>query len=348
MRSSGRCLCVAIVSVGLLLGPTPAHAEENFEQKVDRALADKPPERFITITDENDLFGSGTDQHYTNGFRATLFNTKTEAPGVAKALDKFVPGFSLNDNTAVYYSIGQNMYAPKDLTRATPDPADRPYAAFLYGSAGFANITDDHIDNLEVSLGIVGPAALGEQVQKAVHKITDSPEPQGWDSQLKNEPGLVLSWERRWPEAGELDTGPLLLRASPYGGLTLGNVYTYASTGITFQLVPSQYKWQSQPLRVRPAIPGSGYFSVPKGQFAWSLFGGVEGRAMGRNIFLDGNTFTDSPSVDKKYFVGDANAGLALTYGNKQLSYTINWRSPEFHGQEDPDVFGAISFGYRF
>ncbi len=338
----------AIIVVCLGLSMAPAHAEETFEQKVDDVLASKPSERFITITEENDLFGSGTDQHYTNGIRATLFNTKTEAPAVAKALDRFVPGFELNQDTAVYYSIGQNMYAPKDLTRVTPNPTDRPYAAFLYGSAGFANITDDHIDNLEVSLGVVGPAALGEQVQKAVHKAIDDREPKGWDSQLKNEPGVVVSWERRWPEAGKLEMGPLLLRASPYGGATLGNVYTYASTGITFQLVPSQYKWQSQPLRIKPSIPGSGYFSVPDGKFAWSLFGGLEGRAMGRNIFLDGNTFTDSPSVDKKYFVGDANAGLALTWGRRQLSYTVNWRSLEFQGQEDADVFGALSFGYRF
>jgi hypothetical protein len=79
--------------------------------------------------------------------------------------------------------------------------------------------------------------------------------------------------------------------------------------------------------------------------FSWSVFAGLEGRAVGRNIFLDGNTFRDSPSVDKKYFVGDANIGVALTYGRTQLTYTLNWRSEEFQGQDKPDIFGAIGLG---
>jgi len=35
------------------------------------------------------------------------------------------------------------------------------------------------------------------------------------------------------------------------------------------------------------------------------LFAFVDGRAVGRDIFLDGNTFTDSHSVTRKTFVGD-------------------------------------------
>jgi hypothetical protein len=134
----------------------------------------------------------------------------------------------------------------------------------------------------------------------------------------------------------------------PHTGLTLGNIYTYGSGGLTLQLTPKQYKWQSSPLRVRPAIPGSGFFVVPDNRFAWSLFAGMEGRAIARNIFLDGNTFDDSISVHKKYFVADANAGLSVTYGRAQISYTLNWRSEEFEGQSDDSLFGAISLGYRF
>jgi hypothetical protein len=64
---------------------------------------------------------------------------------------------------------------------------------------------------------------------------------------------------------------------------------------------------------------------------------------------LDGNSFRDSASVDKKYFVTDASGGLSLTYGRAQVSYTLNWRSEEFRGpRAEEQVFGAITFGYRF
>lgn len=323
-------------------------SRETFEEKFKERVQIRPQEEFLTLTIENDSLGAGTDRNYTSGIRLSWFDTSAIAPALARELDPFLPMMDINETTSVHYSIGQNLYAPRNLNLPVPDPNDRPYAAFLYGSMGLISITDNRMDYLEGTLGIIGPAALGEQSQKLIHTFTNSDDPQGWDYQLETEPGLMLSWQRLWPEAYTADMGSVHFRTSPYVGTTVGNVYTYANTGLLFQLVPQAFKWQGMPLRVRPAMPGSGYFSVPEGEFSWSLFAGLEGRAVARNIFLDGNTFRDSPSVDKKYAVGDANVGVAFTYGRTQLSYTLNWRSEEFHGQEKPDLFGAVSLGYRF
>ena len=136
---------------------------------------------------------------------------------------------------------------------------------------------------------------------------------------------------------------------TPHYGVTLGNAYTYADAGIGFRIGPKDERWQDVPLRVRPAMPGTGYFDIPEDKWSWYFFGGIEGRAVGRNIFLDGNTFhDDTHSVDKKYFVGDVNGGFAVTYGQTRLSYTLVYRSKEFRTQEDPQLFGAMSLGYRF
>lgn len=327
-----------------------AHAEDQ-----DVTLKDRVPKEllnsdtdFLTFTIENDNFGNGSDKNYTSGVRLTYFDYGAKPAGFADILDRYVPTFKINETTSTYYSFGQNLYTPENIQARTPDPNDRPYAAFLYVSAGLTSLTDNHVDDLEATIGIVGPWALGEQTQKFIHKVLEADDPSGWNHQLRNEPGLILSWQRQWPESYTVDIDGLTFRAAPHTGVTLGNVYTYGSGGLSFQLTPAQYKWQSNPLRVRPAIPGSGYFSVPENQFAWSLFAGVEGRAVGHNIFLDGNTFQDSPSVDKKYLIADANAGVSFTYGKAQLSYTINWRSKEFKGQKDPSIFGAVSLGYRF
>jgi len=69
----------------------------------------------------------------------------------------------------------------------------------------------------------------------------------------------------------------------------------------------------------------------------------VEGRALATNIFLDGNTFADSHSVDKKYFVGDVHAGLVLVIYRVRLAFSQVFRSSEFNGQKELSEFGSIN-----
>lgn len=324
-----------------------AYAGKTFQQRIPKSLKDQD-NSFLTVTVENDLFGAGTDENYTNGVRLTYFDDNANPPELVRSLGEAVPFFNVNSTTNVYYSLGHNLYTPRDITTGTPNAADRPYAAFVYGSIGYSTVTDDHIDDIEVTLGIVGPASLGAQTQDFVHDLIDSDDPAGWGNQLRNEPGVMLAYQRTWPEALSAEFDPFFVRVAPHAGLTLGNIYTYGAAGVTFQLVPSRHIWQAPPPRVRPAIPGSGYFSIPENEISWSLFAGFEGRAIGRNIFLDGNSFQQSASVDKRYGVMDANAGFTVSYGRAQIAYTLNWRSEEFHNQDDASIFGSVSLGYRF
>lgn len=331
----------------LFLTTHPSWSDDStktFEDKIPSKLLDNN-DKFITFTFENDTF-AGTDANYTNGVRMTYFDTGTKVPDFVFNFFDLIPVIEINDTTSVYYSLGHNLYTPEVISSRVPDYSDRPYAAFLYGTIGMITTSGDHQNNLELSLGLVGPSALGEPVQETVHDLVGATDPSGWDSQLRDEPAFILSYQRVWPEFFAAEMGSLYFRTSPHMGVSFGNIYTYAATGIGFQLMPKKYKWQAPPLRVRPSIPGSGYFSVPDKKFAWSIFAGFEGRAMGRNIFLDGNSYQDSASVSKKTFVGDANLGLSLTYGRVQTSFTLNWRSKEFDGG-GPANFGVLSLGYR-
>lgn len=323
--------------------------EETLQSAVTRQIRKNPDEKFITFNTENDMYGGGTDRNYTNGARVTYFDLGAPIPAFFHAVDRVVPTFSINETTSIAWSLGHNLYTPSDIEIAGRQNDDRPWAAFLYGSAGLVSVTKNHIDSLEATVGVVGPAAMGEQVQKFVHKhVSDSPMPEGWRHQLKNEPALMLSWERSWPNRYGLEALGWNAGATPYIGATVGNVYTYANTGFTLYLTPYDGGMQDAPVRVRPAMPGTGAFLVPENKFSWYLFGGLEGRAIARNIFLDGNTFTDSHSVDKKPLVGDATAGLALTYGRVRLSYALIYRTKEFDEQDKGDIFGTMTLGVRF
>lgn len=54
---------------------------------------------------------------------------------------------------------------------------------------------------------------------------------------------------------------------------------------------------------------------------SWNLFVSVEGRAVVRNIFLDGNSWVESHGVDKRPFVGEL--GYGLSYTGKMLDIRI-------------------------
>ena len=69
---------------------------------------------------------------------------------------------------------------------------------------------------------------------------------------------------------------------------------------------------------------------------------------MARDIFLDGNTFRDSHSVDKEPLVGDLAAGVSVNWKNTALTYSYVLRSKEFKAQEDEQLFGSVSLNWNF
>lgn len=347
-------LSCALAVIGLLFPlPLSASAETQspvptLEQSATEAVTSAPRTRFVTFSLENDSIGSGHDENYTNGTRISYFDAHASVPDFIKHLAGYIPTVDINPTTSIFYTLGQNLYTPSDITIREDVPTDRPWAAWLYMSTGLVTVTDNHIDEIELTAGVVGPAAAGEPVQRTVHKILNADLPRGWSNQIYNEPGLMVSWNRRWPAAWETRTGPLRIALEPQAGLTLGNIYTYANTGATIYLSPYGDGLQDVPPRVRPAIPGTGFFGTPDDALSWFVYAGVEGRAVARNIFLDGNSFRDSASVDKEHFVGDANAGIAFTWDDFRLSYGLTYRTREFKGQDDASLFGSVSLSYRY
>lgn len=72
------------------------------------------------------------------------------------------------------------------------------------------------------------------------------------------------------------------------------------------------------------------------------------GRAVARNIFLEGNSFTDSPSVDPRRLVAEVNLGFVLAWSRWRVVYTHVFRTEEFVGQGEGTRFGALSISYRW
>lgn len=327
---------IATCFLTLLLGTASAYAQE-------RVVEDDKD--IFNVVWENDIV-AGTDRGYTNGVRFAWLSSEQNAPRWASTIASYIPMIDGDGNKRVSVAFGQSIFAPDNLNLRVPDPNDRPYAGWLYGSVGIVSDTGTRLDNAALTVGVVGPSAMAEQTQKFIHSSVTGDYPLGWDRQLKDEPGIMLTYERKWRGLYEASAFGLGADVVPHVGANLGNVNTSASVGTTLRVgydLPADYG----PPRIRPSLPGSDFF-IPTRQVSGYLFTTIEGRAVARDIFLDGNTFKDSPSVEKENFIGSLQVGAALTYGDTRLSYTHVFMTDQFKTESRPEQFGALTLSYRF
>jgi lipid A 3-O-deacylase len=318
------------------------------------AYADRPADEkgVLSIAVENDSLSSGADRNYTSGIKIAYVSPSERVPDWLRPSGAFTRALSGENPDFWGVAIGQSIFTPEDIT-AVPAPADQhPYAGWLYMQLMVGAETRNdagrplYLDTYELELGIVGPSAMGEEAQRGIHEFLGAPDPQGWDSQLDDEIAFAVSFDRRWRALrGSTDLGNLEFDLTPNAGVTLGTLRTEARLGVIARVgwrIDNDYG----PPRVRPSLSGVEHFEG--GRLSWSLFAGVQGRAVARNLFLDGNTWEDDgPSVDRNPYVADFQTGFSVSAGDWRLAYTYVWRTEEFETQPTRQDFGALALSWR-
>jgi len=125
----------------------------------------------------------------------------------------------------------------------------------------------------------------------------------------------------------------------PHAGFSSGNIFTYANLGFELRTgwkLPADFGTNLS----RPSGDSNSAARPPWSAF---FFGAVDGRAVTRDITLDGNTFRDSPHVAKDPLVADWLVGFALGTRHFQITSSQAARTREFKGQHTASVFGSIS-----
>jgi lipid A 3-O-deacylase len=347
-----RCQSLAIALAGLVL----------FCPRATTAQTRTPtPHTFnaFNLYWENDLFAR-TDRNYSNGIKLTWSTPLTALDG-----DGYLPNWSgqimdrlpwlgaTRSQRAVSLSLGQNIYTPEKTEREELLENDRPYAGYTYFGVGFHAKRGIRRHVWEVDIGVVGPLSLAEETQNNVHRLIDSALARGWEHQLKNEPTLDIITETKWRLVSGDIGGGWGFDLIPHLGGRLGNVAIYANGGAEVR-----FGWylgeEFGSCAIRPgcetisAAESDALDEIRTRRSSFYLFLGVDGRAILRDIFLDGNTFVDSHSVDKNPFVADLIGGVAFRYKRARLSYAYIVRTPQFEGQPRAHIFGAINFSYSF
>jgi len=299
---------------------------------------------------ENDSFGR-TDQYYTNGIK---IGGGVEASKVSAFLA--LPPISvlkvITEGAANHLGlfVGQNIYTPRDITVSAPQPLDRPWAAWLYLGAVAQSVKEDRLHTVEFDLGMVGPPAMGRQVQTFWHKdIVDAPEPKGWANQIRSEPGFLVSYLHK-RSFGNRSGVQLVLHM----GASIGTIMTFARAGGVVRFGQNMTGFGPDGIE-----PGGAMLKNARQQHAggardpyeWFIFSGIDARLVGHNIFLDGSLFRDGPSVSHRPAVYDMLAGVSARIDKFRLSITRVRRSAEFstaRGDGGRQHFYSINIGVEF
>jgi lipid A 3-O-deacylase len=195
------------------------------------------------------------------------------------------------------------------------------------------------LDTVEVTFGLVGPGALGRQVQNNFHHLIGVETAKGWQHQIHNEPGLNLVFERSYRISSSNARRGWGADFLPHAGLSLGNIFTYANAGAEVRAgwrLPADFGTNL----IRATGDSNSQRRPP---WSFFVFGAVDGRAVAHDVTLEGNTFRASPGVKAETFVADLVGGIALGTHRWQLTYAQAVRSREFAGQNKAAVFGSIS-----
>lgn len=309
----------------------------------------------FTIYIENDtrrIGGPGSDDNYSNGLRLSYVYAEDQVPNWVPTLTDWSEDlrreFRKSSNTNFGISLGHQIFTPKDTQTETLITDDRPYAGWLYFGFMASYQTASHSHSLELDLGVVGPAAMGEQVQNNFHSLIDVEKAKGWNNQLDNEPTVQVSYQQRLRFIKAEFHDSRVADLIPYFGGAVGNVLIGAHVGSLLRVgfnIPDDFG------PTRPSSTDGDPAFIPRSDISaqkWGgyLYGGLRGNLVAHNIFLDGSIFQHSHHVTKYPVNAETEFGVGGRYGGWSVVWRYVTKSPEFEERSIFNSFASISISY--
>lgn len=290
-----------------------------------------PGSRQLILDIGNDLFSGPdqTDRNLTNNITVGIF-----ADGLPDwGYEFFENTLSKADSNFYSITLSQYIFTPDDITKEVPDPKDHPYAGWLFASGTVGARIGESLVLYGVDAGIVGPSSLAEKAQVEFHRLVGSQMPKGWKYQLKDEPGVNFRYKLVY--RGYYDNKGLEKEFLYHGGGSLGNVNTHIELGAVGRVginIPDN-------MNHAPSLSSErvGFYVVVKG----------DQRLVIRDLFLDGNTFQESASVEKRLLVASGSLGVVVSYADFEVGYSYDVSSRRFKTQEISDRRGTLYFSYQ-
>ncbi len=263
----------------------------------------------------NDFIYS-TDYYFTNGFEFEALGPWAKSNPINKFL---IP--SLDDSLNRYgFTLAQDMFTPKEKLDVKKQlDGDRPFAAYLL--VGFKKKSLNPEKQIavisEIQIGVLGPAALGEETQDAIHNATgNSANLNGWENQISNSIALNYMasiyktlYSNCWFDFYTVGKG----------GLGIPYTYLQVEGGLRFGL------FEKKP---------QGFEMFSQSKVMLFVFAEIFERLVGYNATLQGGLFSKSTYTIESinHLVGGYRLGIIFAYSLLKLELATTYNSPEFPG----------------
>lgn len=328
----------------------------SFAQNVPDAQA---PRALVKVFSENDYWFSSnsTDAYYTQGLKIQYLQVLDSTSRFAGYCFFFKEEGVQN---AVGYSIGQNIYTSTDISKPEIMVGDRPYGAWLYlGATAISNSTAKRKRiTSDLYLGVIGPIAQGEFIQRNFHKLIHSPKPEGWPNQIANDIGvnLGLQYEKGFDCLSFASQNNTLFHLDlvPHGEVLVGSVFNTVGIGAAAKLsLFNSSPYFADVFGVGGMIKKKGiqekrlsfFKSFAKSNLA--IFSRSTGKTVIWNSLLQGGFFNRSSpytirsaAIRRLYL--DVDYGITYSHPYFDLSYSRAFRTKEFEGQERHHQWGQL------
>lgn len=307
-------------------------ASTAFAQRIENTSSyrNMGSERYFRINYENDFFAM-SDEYYTQGVNIEL---------VTPAFKKFPLTRLLYRNKHLPMRAGIALehqgFTPSNILTGEVLQGDRPYSSSLMLKT-FSIVSNPYTNHrivTQLSLGVIGPWAMGKEIQIALHeKINPDKVPIGWKNQVHND--AIVNYQIDY-EHGLFVKRNLMVTAK--GGARAGTYNTRLSSGMTivaglfdnpFKFVNSRERNFQIYLYTEPQVHLIVYDATLQG-----------------GLFNDRNPYTlDRDEISRIVF--QQNAGLAIKVKGFMLEYSQTLMTKEFKSGKTHSwgsVRAALSF----
>jgi len=278
----------------------------------------------ISLVVQDDYF-TGTDRGYTDGTELmwSWSPSETNSAVIKNAL-----------------GIRNRMYTPDSLEAHTLQPWERPYCATLSAFYQVWRHEDDELVKYELEAGVLGPSAMGEQFQTAVHHLIKDTIPQGWNEQLQPDEPILNAYMERWHPLGYVgDASCWQMRMDGLYGGAFGTTFINALGGVC-----GKAGWNI------PADAAGGTV-LANGNGGWFAFLFVEPRArvVALNATLGNSLFNDRENERSLCpVVGELEGGITIGRGGFAITYSDVSSSREFDHQNLKQSYGNLRIDYTW
>ena len=277
---------------------------------------------------DNDYF-TKTDEYYTQGITFDYVHSAIKKFPLSKLLWKPY-------KSAPQYGIAFNLfgYTPTSIASDSILYGDRPFNANITVKTFLIQADEVHHQQIAAAftIGVMGPAGLGFEIQDNIHRWLKNPLPHGWQYQIQND--IILNYQINY-EKQLLSVGNSFL-LNTTAAAWAGTLNDKLSAGLNF--MAGRFNKRFTPV------------SYAKRKAEYYFYAQSRVNCIGYDASMQGGIFNrKNPYIitnnDISRMTYQADAGIMVNFKRLYLSYTQSLLTKEFRTGKY-HRWGGISIGF--